>query len=149
MPATRPQKPITRQEIKRMLRQKAGSSGAGGVSTTGIKDGAVTFEKIQDVNPNILIGRDGPGVGPVTEITVTDGIEFSGSDKIRLSDTGVTPGTYGSAADIPVITVDAKGRVTAITEATATGGGISGLLVTGDTPGPVFVANGAGEPVYI
>jgi len=27
--------------------------------------------------------------------------------------------------------------------------GISGLLVTGDTPGPIFVTNGSGEPVYV
>ena len=36
----------------------------------------------------------------------------------QLAATGVTPGTYGSSLSIPVITVDAKGRVTGVTTAT-------------------------------
>ena len=46
-----------------------------------------------------------------------------------LANSGVSAGTFGSASAIPVLTVDAKGRVTSATT-TAVG---SGLTVTGDS----------------
>ena len=48
---------------------------------------------------------------------------------ITLANSGVSAATYGSAAAIPVLTVDAKGRITSATT-TAVG---SGLTVTGDS----------------
>lgn len=131
-----------------MLRNKAGSSGAGGVSTSGIKDNAVTTEKLQDIESQRLLGRGQSGVGDPQQIKVGNGITFTGEDSVGLSDTGVTADTYGSATEIPIVTVDAKGRVTAASVTSITAG-ISGLLVTGDTPGPVFVTNGNGEPIYV
>lgn len=41
----------------------------------------------------------------------------------ELSDTGVTPGTYGDTTNIPVLTVDVDGRVTAASEVAAAGTG--------------------------
>jgi len=34
------------------------------------------------------------------------------SDNVLLPDSGVTAGSYGSASQVPVLTVDSKGRVT-------------------------------------
>ena len=51
---------------------------------------------------------------------------FNGSENITatatLADIGITAGTYGSATAIPVITVDAKGRVTDVTTSSITVG---------------------------
>ena len=57
-----------------------------------------------------------------------------------LTTSGVAAGTYGNSTNAPVVTVDAKGRVTTITTAAITGG-------TGDilgTPGPGIEITGAG-----
>lgn len=48
-----------------------------------------------------------------------------------LAASGVTAGTYGDATHVPQITVDAKGRLTTVTEVAVSGGGgaANGLLV--------------------
>lgn len=48
------------------------------------------------------------GVG----ITVTNGNGVSGDPVIELTATGVTPGTFGSSTESPVITIDTEGRIT-------------------------------------
>ena len=53
-----------------------------------------------------------------------------GGTTLTLSNSGVTPGVYGSGAQIPVVTVDAKGRVTSISTSVITGKFT--LLMTGD-----------------
>lgn len=50
-------------------------------------------------------------------LTVGNGISVV-SGQIGLTETGVTPATIGSVSEIPVITVDAYGRVTNLTGAT-------------------------------
>jgi hypothetical protein len=40
-----------------------------------------------------------------------------------LANSGVTAGTYGSSSAVPVVTVDAKGRVTGVTTTSLAGGG--------------------------
>lgn len=59
---------------------------------------------------------------------LTGGGDLSADRTFALTTTGVTPGTYGSATKSAVITVDAYGRITAITEVdiTGTGGGGGG-----------------------
>lgn len=47
-----------------------------------------------------------------TGMVITDGDGVSGDPVITLDDTGVTPGTFGSATEAPVITIDAQGRIT-------------------------------------
>ncbi len=58
---------------------------------------------------------------------------------IGLADTAVTPGTYGDATNVPQITVDQKGRITAVVDVPITGGGGGGGAsffkgATGDVP---------------
>lgn len=49
---------------------------------------------------------------------------------IDLSTSGVSAGTYGSASQIPAITVDAYGRVTSASQSTLSAGGITLLSTT-------------------
>lgn len=46
---------------------------------------------------------------------VTLSVAPGGIGTTELANTGVTPGTYGGATDIPVLTIDSTGRVTAAT----------------------------------
>ena len=47
-------------------------------------------------------------------IAVIDGTGEGTLAKVELTDTGVAAGTTGSSTEIPVITVDSKGRITSI-----------------------------------
>ena len=55
-------------------------------------------------------------------ITCTGDATGSGATSIALTlaNSGVTAGSYGSADAVPVLTVDAKGRVTAVSTADVT-----------------------------
>ena len=57
-------------------------------------------------------------------ITLTGDVTGSGTGSFAatLSATGVTAATYGSATQVPVFTVDAKGRISSVTNTTITGG---------------------------
>ena len=60
-------------------------------------------------------------------ITVSGDVTGSGTTVITatLANSGVTAATYGSATQVPVLAVDAKGRVTSVTNTTITASGVS------------------------
>jgi hypothetical protein len=70
-----------------------------------------------------------------------------------LAPTGVSAGSYGDATHVPVLAVDAKGRITTAGVATITAGGgsptgaASGDL-TGTYPGPVLTATAVAPGAY-
>lgn len=71
----------------------------------------------------------------------------AGNITLNLSDTAVTPATYGDATNVPQITVDQKGRVTSVVNIPITGGGggaawtfVSSTTITAGTAN-VDVAN--------
>jgi hypothetical protein len=74
----------------------------------------------------VIAGTGMTGGGALTG-NVTLSIANGGVGSTQLAASGVTSGVYGTATDIPVFTVDSKGRVTAATTTPAT---ISGYVPT-------------------
>ena len=94
------------------------------------------------------------GIGTVTSVAVTGSsditvtgspITSAGTIGVSLSTTGVSPNSYGSSTQIPVITVDAHGRITNVTTmpTIAASGSVTSINVSGGTTGLLF----SGGPV--
>lgn len=64
------------------------------------------------VTRQVIAGTGLTGGGQLAN-NVTLSVAPGGIGSTELANSGVTPGVYGSAAQVPVFTVDAKGRVTA------------------------------------
>jgi hypothetical protein len=76
--------------------------------------------------------------GSVTSITAGTGLSggtITTSGTISLPNTG-TAGTYGSSTTVPVITTDAQGRVTGVTNTSITAGGV-GTVTSINTNAPL------------
>jgi hypothetical protein len=71
----------------------------------------------------VIAGTSLTGGGQLSS-NVTLSVAVGGIGPTQLANTGVTPGVYGAATDIPVFTVDAQGRVTAATTIPVTSGGV-------------------------
>ena len=74
----------------------------------------------------VIAGTGMTGGGALTG-NVTLSIANGGVGSVQLANSGVTSGVYGNATNIPVFTLDSKGRVTAATTVPAT---ISGYVPT-------------------
>lgn len=74
----------------------------------------------------VIAGTGMTGGGALSS-NVTLSIANGGVGSVQLANSGVTSGVYGNATNIPVFTVDSKGRVTAATTVPAT---ISGYVPT-------------------
>ena len=72
----------------------------------------------------VIAGTGMTGGGQLSS-NVTLSIANGGVGSVQLANSGVTPGVYGDATNIPVVTVDATGRVMAATTIPAT---ISGYV---------------------
>ena len=66
----------------------------------------------------VIAGTALTGGGPLSS-DVTLSVAVGGIGSTQLANSGATAGTYGNTTDIPVVTIDATGRVTAITTVTA------------------------------
>lgn len=82
----------------------------------------------------VIAGTGMTGGGQLSS-NVTLSVAPKAIDGSLLSDTGVTPGSYGSSTTVPVITVDATGRVTALSSTSVTVSGyvpVSRQIIAGD-----------------
>jgi len=62
---------------------------------------------------------------------LTGGGDLTANRTLSLTNTGVTAGVYGGASSVPVITVDAQGRITSASTAVIAVGGLNGSGTTG------------------
>lgn len=92
-------------------------------------DANLTIEGTKTIVKNLYIGDENTSIEKFVKDNITSselhltagaGISITGDDAhnqtIAITDTGVTAKAYGSATKIPVITVDAKGRITTASE---------------------------------
>jgi len=82
-------------------------------------------------------------------VGVSGDATLNAAGQLTLSSTGVTPGTYGSSTQIPVITVDAKGRLTNVTTATVTGDNWGTQVVQIDGSGPLTGNGTSANPLDV
>lgn len=60
------------------------------LGSNSFSNGAVTLAKMANIATDRLIGRDTAGTGVPEALTVTDGLEFTGSGGIHVTDAGIT-----------------------------------------------------------
>lgn len=115
----------------------------GANTITGIViDGSITFAKIQNIATDRLIGRDAAGSGVTTEIAVTNGLAFTGSNSIGHSTSGATTLTHTNAQVPDTVTIDTWGHVTGFTTRDLTLTNIHDVTITGAATGEVLTYNG-------
>lgn len=108
--------------------------------------GAITPTSVAATGTVAGSNLSGTNTGDQT-ITLTGDVTGSGTGTFAatLSSTGVVANTYGSATQVPVFTVDAKGRITGVTNTTITAGAgtVTSVQGSGGTTGLTF----SGGPV--
>lgn len=89
------------------------------------------------------------GTGTVTSITAGTGLTggtITSTGTIGLDTSGVTAGSYGSASAVPVLTVDATGRITSASTASITAGGMTNPMTTA---GDLIYGGTSGTPTRL
>ena len=71
----------------------------------------------------VIAGTGLTGGGQLNQ-NITLSVASGGIGTVQLAASGATPGTYGSTTQIPVVTVDSTGRITAVSTVTASTSGM-------------------------
>lgn len=109
-----------------------------------VNSGSITFSKIQSINSDRLIGRDAAGLGVTTEIAVTNGLEFTGSNSIgHSSQSGIGTFAFTGAKVLSSITVDAYGHFVHVVTRDFGIDDLHDVTITGVTSGQVLSWSGS------
>jgi len=101
-------------------------------------------------------GNGAMGAGSVTDVSVTGTADITGAVatstttpavSLSLTSTGVSLGTYGSSTQVPVFTVDAKGRISSVTN-TAIASGAAEVVVWHYSTGGAASNFNVGDAVF-
>ena len=124
---------LNKNELQNAVIQKLGTDPSSGQTAGWIIYNTTSNQlKVYDGSAWTNVGGD------ITGVNITAGTGLSGTvsttsgqhtQTINLADTAVTAGSYGSATAIPVITIDAQGRITGATTAGIT----TTLTIDGDS----------------
>lgn len=112
-----------------------------GLAQQGAQSGQVLKWNGNAWTPSDDLQGTGTGGGTVTQINSGTGLQggpITTTGTLSLTNTGVMPGIHGSATEIPVITVDAQGRITHVEKVIVQPGAV-GL---NNGPGINVVTNG-------
>jgi hypothetical protein len=90
----------------------------------------------------------GNGAADIKVGDLTGDVTTSGTPATTLATVLGSPGSYGSSSAVPVLTVDGKGRITAITTATVAGGGGGGTGIASGTALPATCTPGT-DTLYL
>lgn len=93
---------------------------------------------------------------PTLTLGIANKTYVDGLHATAIADSGVTAGTYGSATNIPVLAIDARGRVTSASTATVfipsgditIAGDVTGTGATGTTTTLTLSSTGVGAGTY-
>ena len=111
--------------------------------TADVIDASITFAKIQNIATDRLIGRDAASSGVTTEIAVTNGLAFTGSNSIGHSTTGASSVTHTGAQVPNAVTIDSYGHVTGFTTRNLTLDDLNDVTISGASTGQVLSYNGS------
>lgn len=124
---------LNKNELQNAVIQKLGTDPSSGQTAGWIIYNTTSNQlKVYDGSAWTNVGGD------ITGVNITAGTGLSGTvsttsgqhtQTINLANTAVTAGSYGSATAIPVITIDAQGRITGATTAGIT----TALTIDGDS----------------